>query len=172
MRRVHIIGGKNHGKTTLVCELVSEFEKRGLRVGTIKHTHHHHELDVPGKDSHRHRESGAEFVGVLSREMYALFWANPSPERTVSSSDSDHRYEVFETVLNRCDLVLVEGDTKTAAKKIEVWRKPLGTRPLADHVNNVAAIVSDETMSEQVPVLPRSDVSAIADFLWSLLSEE
>ena len=46
MKRLHIIGGKNHGKTTLVVELVEEFTRRGMTVGTIKHTHHQHELDV------------------------------------------------------------------------------------------------------------------------------
>ena len=44
MRRLHIIGRKNHGKTQLVVELVEELTVRGLRVATIKHTHHHHEL--------------------------------------------------------------------------------------------------------------------------------
>ncbi len=34
MRRIYIIGGKNHGKTMLVAELVTELTRRGLRVGT------------------------------------------------------------------------------------------------------------------------------------------
>ena len=59
MKRVHVIGGKNHGKTTLIMDLIRELTARGLQVGTIKHTHHKHELDIPGKDSYRHRESGA-----------------------------------------------------------------------------------------------------------------
>ena len=52
MKRLHIVGGKNHGKTTLIMELVKELNRRGQTVGTIKHTHHQHELDVPGKDSY------------------------------------------------------------------------------------------------------------------------
>ena len=59
MRRIHIIGRKNSGKTTLVVELVQQLSAMGKRVATIKHTHHRHELDVPGKDSYRHREAGA-----------------------------------------------------------------------------------------------------------------
>ena len=66
MNRIHIIGRKNHGKTQLVVELVEEFSLRGLRVGTIKHTHHDHELDTPGKDSHRHRSAGAAVVVIDS----------------------------------------------------------------------------------------------------------
>jgi molybdopterin-guanine dinucleotide biosynthesis protein MobB len=74
MKRLHVIGGKNHGKTTLVVELVKEFSRRGISVGTIKHTHHQHELDVPGKDSYRHRMAGAAAVGILSPSMSALFF--------------------------------------------------------------------------------------------------
>ena len=67
-----MIGRKNSGKTTLVSELVTEFTARGYRVGTIKHTHHQHELDVPGKDSYRHREAGAAIVGIISSIVVAF----------------------------------------------------------------------------------------------------
>ncbi|MDC0936360.1 molybdopterin-guanine dinucleotide biosynthesis protein MobB, partial [Pirellulales bacterium] len=65
--RVHIVGRKNHGKTTLIVELIGELRGRGLRVAAIKHTSHAHDLDTPGKDSHRHGEAGAAVVGILSR---------------------------------------------------------------------------------------------------------
>jgi molybdopterin-guanine dinucleotide biosynthesis protein MobB len=70
VKRLHIIGGKNHGKTMLVVELVQEFARRGIPVGTIKHTHHHHEVDVPGKDSHRHRLAGA--AAASGREIGSI----------------------------------------------------------------------------------------------------
>ncbi|MCA9266810.1 MAG: molybdopterin-guanine dinucleotide biosynthesis protein B, partial [Planctomycetales bacterium] len=69
MKRLHLIGRKNHGKTRLIVDLVEELTSRGLRVGTIKHTHHRHELDTPGKDSYQHRTAGAAVVGILSRSM-------------------------------------------------------------------------------------------------------
>ena len=72
--RIHIVGRRNSGKTTLVCELVAALTKRGYRVATIKHTHHHHELDTPGKDSWHHREAGAAAVGILSPRMTAMFF--------------------------------------------------------------------------------------------------
>ena len=70
MRRLHVLGRKNHGKTTLVAELVAELTRRGWRIGTIKHTHHHHELDTPGKDSWMHRQAGA-------REVLVPYWNDP-----------------------------------------------------------------------------------------------
>ena len=44
---VHIVGRKNHGKTTLVVDLIAEFCRRDVRVGTIKHSCHQHDLDDP-----------------------------------------------------------------------------------------------------------------------------
>lgn len=164
MNRVHIIGGKNHGKTTLVAELVQELAAQGLRVGTIKHTHHHHELDAPGKDSHRHRESGAAVVGILSRSMNAVFW----PPEVDGESQRDDRYDSFGPMFAPCDLVLVEGDSRTAAPKIEVWRSALDAPPLAADDASIAAVVTDDDrelreLGLPVPVWSRSDVASVAD---------
>ncbi|MEO2032331.1 MAG: molybdopterin-guanine dinucleotide biosynthesis protein B, partial [Planctomycetaceae bacterium] len=61
-KRIHIVGRKNSGKTGLIVELVSFLTDLGYCVGTIKHTHHDHELDTPGKDSYRHCAAGAKVV--------------------------------------------------------------------------------------------------------------
>lgn len=159
MKRLHIIGRKNHGKTTLVVELLQEFAARGLRVGSIKHTHHDHQLDVPGKDSHRHQQAGAAVVGVLSRSMSALFIP------TQLGSDAPDRYEVLAPAYQHCDLVLVEGDVETSSPKIEVWRAAQGSEPIASEVQGVMAVVTDDECPTELPTLPRSDVAAVADWI-------
>lgn len=164
MHRLHIVGGRNHGKTTLVEELVSELSCRGLRVGTIKHTHHQHELDVPGKDSHRHREAGAAVVGILTPLLSAAFWTN-CPSAGPDECTGDARYERFAAVFASCDLVLVEGDTRTSGPKLEVWRAERGTPLLAGRLSHVLAIVSDDAAPGPIRVLPRSQVSTIASFI-------
>ena len=169
MKRIHIIGGKNHGKTTLVTELVQELTARGYRVGTIKHTHHQHELDAPGKDSHRHREAGAAVVGILSRSMNAVFW----PPTDNTESKRDNRYDSFGPIFTQCDLVLVEGDSQTTAPKIEVWRIALGTTPLANRDTSIGAIVTDDVLAidkleASVPIWARANVSVLADAILSL----
>jgi molybdopterin-guanine dinucleotide biosynthesis protein MobB len=166
VKRVHIIGGKNHGKTTLVTELVQELTARHMRVGTIKHTHHEHELDTPGKDSHRHREAGASVIGILSRQMNALFWAT---EQSSEAAEQD-RYEQFAPMYAQCDLVIVEGDTLTDGIKIEVWRAERNTRPLAEQDSTIAAVVTDDPLSLTTPSWPRSDVPALADKVLLLLN--
>lgn len=166
MNRIHIVGGKNNGKTTLVVDLVNEFQSRGIRVGTIKHTHHHHELDTPGKDSHQHREAGAAAVGILSPAMNAVFWPN---EANVAG---DERYDRFASMFSKSRLVVVEGDTQTKAPKIEVWRAECGQQPIGDQLANVIGLVTDDEVESSYPVLARTDVAAIADFIISQLSIE
>ena len=164
LKRLHIVGGKNHGKTTLVVELVREFVRRGLSVGTIKHTHHHHELDVPGKDSYLHRTAGANAVGILSPSMAAIFL--PVDENAKGPED---RYSIFSPTFARCRLVLVEGDSQTTAPKIEVWRSDLGTPPLATHDKSILAVVTDDKLPLTVETLPRSNVADLSNWIVSKL---
>lgn len=126
MKRVHILGRKNSGKTTLIVDLVRCLASQGYRVGTISHTHHDHELDTPGKDSLCHREAGSTVVGILSRGMTAVF--QPSPE---NADRDDARYEAIAPMFSGCDLVRVEGDLKATAPRVEVWRKSIGQLPIA-----------------------------------------
>ena len=53
-------------------------ERWVIEWGPSKHTHHHHELDTPGKDSFRHRQAGAKAVGIVAPTMSAIFWPAPS----------------------------------------------------------------------------------------------
>lgn len=158
MLRVHIIGRKNSGKTTLVCELIREFSARGLKVMTVKHTHHRHELDSPGKDSHKHREAGALAVGILSPHMMAMFVPSDREAQGVS------RYSQFEHHFADCDLLLVEGDTQANAPRIEVWRSVSSEDPYAKADAAILAVVSDESPPGiNCPIWPRRDISVIAD---------
>ncbi len=157
--RIHIIGRKNSGKTTLITELIVHLNQLGYSVGTIKHTHHHHELDTPNKDSYRHRAAGAEVVGILASEMNAVFWpAQPSEEK-------EARYRQMLNMYAACDYVLVEGDSQTNALKIEVWRASEGEAPLATADATVRALVTNDPVSVPVPILPRGDLSAVAQWL-------
>ncbi len=169
MLRIHIVGRKNSGKTTLIVDLVRELSAGGLRVGTVKHTHHHHELDTPGKDSFRHREAGAAAVGILSRGMDAVF-RPPRPEQRHSD-----RYAAFEAVFADCDLVLVEGDSTTTAPKVEVWRRATDQPPLALSDHSILAVISDDSLDDcetSPPVWPRGDISQLAQQLQQLAAEQ
>lgn len=156
MRRIHLIGRKNSGKTTLLVQLIEHLTGRGVRVGAVKHTHHHHELDVPGKDSHRHREAGAAVVAILAPRMTAVF--RPHAEEQASAA----RFTAVEAAFADCDVVLVEGWSTAEAPKIEVWRAAVGAPPLAEEVASVRAVVTDDALHTKLPVWPRSDLARIA----------
>ncbi len=162
MKRIHIIGRKNSGKTTLIVELVQHLTAQGYRVGTIKHTHHDHELDTPGKDSHRHRDAGSAVVGILTRGMTAVF--QPTDE---SAARDESRYASVMPMFAGCDLVLVEGDLKADAPRIEVWRKATLQSPICYEDPTISALVSDDEIGDDetdvsLPIWKRHDIGALS----------
>ena len=157
--RIHIVGSKNAGKTTLICDLVQELSRRGYTVATIKHTHHHHELDTPGKDSHKHRESGAAGVGILSSQMTAAFVP------IVRDETEAIRYARFNIMFNHCDVILVEGDLAATARKIEVWRSEVQKIPYAANDSSISCVVTDECPDTDCRRLKRSNLAEIADYI-------
>ncbi len=159
MKRVHIVGGKNHGKTTLIVELVELYRKRGIAVGTIKHTHHAHELDTPGKDSFLHRQAGAEPTAILSKETTAVY---------LTASESEQEYARLTPLYADCSLVLVEGHLDAQAPKIEVWRKEMGTEPVFTRFAGILAVVSDDPVEGAPAVWRRSQLESLADRILQL----
>ena len=165
--RIHIVGRKNSGKTTLVCELVRELTSRQIKVATVKHTHHHHELDTPGKDSHKHREAGAAAVGILSPKMTAMFFPADREER------GEHRYERFESLFVDCRIIIVEGDLQAKAPRLEVWRGIVSERPYAADDPSIIAVISDDLVNEvECFVWARRDVAGLADRIMELANQQ
>lgn len=153
MKILHVVGRQDNGKTTLICELVTELSRRGYRVGTIKHSAHEHEFDRPGKDSYRHRQAGAVPAGVVAANQLAVYLPRAPEEDPVVS---------LAPIFARCDLVLVEGFVERDGPKIEVWRREIGKPLLAGERSGIVAVVSDDLPEAPVPVWPRSDVPGLA----------
>ncbi|MFE3837080.1 molybdopterin-guanine dinucleotide biosynthesis protein B [Pseudogemmobacter sonorensis] len=159
MRIYGITGRKNSGKTTLVERLVAEFAARGLRVSTIKHSHHAAGLDRPGTDSDRHRAAGAIEVVLAAPNGWALMGgAEPGLEAHLAR-------------LAPVDLVLVEGFKTAPHAKIETIRRGAAEPPLAPGLGSIRALASDHPFDLpdlSRPGLPRfdlDDIPAIADFI-------
>jgi molybdopterin-guanine dinucleotide biosynthesis protein B len=72
MKVIGLAGWSGAGKTTLLTRVMPYFLKEGLRVSVVKHAHHNFDVDVPGKDSWVHRQSGATEVLVSSSVRWAL----------------------------------------------------------------------------------------------------
>ena len=153
-----VVGWSGSGKTTLVTSLVPELVGRGLRVSTVKHTHHDVEIDKPGKDSYRHRAAGATEVLVTSPRRWALVRElrdEPEPEM-----------ESLIARMEAVDLILVEGFKSHRFPKLEVHRPATGKPMLAANDPSIVAVASDVALpGAAVPVLALDDIAAIARFI-------
>jgi molybdopterin-guanine dinucleotide biosynthesis protein B len=97
-----ITGFSGAGKTTLIVQLIERYVARGLRVGAIKHTHHHLNEENRG-DTARFRAAGADPV-VLAGPAQAVIFSNDAAPRRVPYSRPRDLLVYFEH-----DIVLVEG---------------------------------------------------------------
>lgn len=166
LRVFGVIGWKNSGKTTLMARLIDEFTKRGLSVSAIKHAHHSFDIDHPGRDSHRFRESGARQVALVSPKRWALMHELRDEEKP--------DFDEILTHIGPCDIVLVEGYKKSPFPKIEA-RSPrsLTQDNLSDDDPNVVAVAYDgDAQAGNLPGFNVNDIAGIADFIASYLRIE
>ena len=111
---IAFVGRHNSGKTTLIEKVIAELASRGLDVGSVKHhTHGNFEIDVPGKDSFRHKQAGASEVVIAS------------PVKIARVSDVSQEFECSEIIdsMPGHDVVIVEGYRQSGIPYIEVLRK-------------------------------------------------
>jgi len=135
MKILGIVGWSGSGKTTLLTSILPLLRDAGLRVSTIKHTHHDFDMDRPGKDSFRHREAGAYEVLVASGTRWALLHEIKGPEPDLPT---------LLAKLEPVDLVLVEGYKSHPFPKLEVHRPSLGKPPLWPDVPEIVAVATDQ----------------------------
>ena len=105
-----VSGLHNSGKTTLLEKLLPALRSRGLKVGVIKHDGHDFTPDVPGTDSFRMRQAGADCVAVYSGHQWMVVRPQPGSLEALIGLFAD------------CDLVLLEGQKASPYPKIELVR--------------------------------------------------
>ncbi len=122
---VSVIGRKNSGKTTLLVQLAAVLKGRGLRVASIKHSHHDIGIDRPGKDSWRHFHEGGVEAVVL---------ASPRRVSVIVRTDEDEHDPVElarEFLSGRAyDIILVESFRNASLSKLEIYRQSAHETPL------------------------------------------
>jgi molybdopterin-guanine dinucleotide biosynthesis protein B len=152
-----VVGRSESGKTTLLEKLIRELAGRGRRVGTIKHHYHGPvTVDVPGKDSWRHRQAGAHAVALVSPDTVFVVRDTPA---AISLESLTH--------LAFCgvDLVLTEGFKSGPMPKIEVNRRAQQAPLLCGPADHLAAVVSDWDTGASVPHFGLEAVPPLADFI-------
>jgi molybdopterin-guanine dinucleotide biosynthesis protein len=153
---VSFIGKKKSGKTTVVLGVIEELRSRGYRVAVIKHDTHGFEVDVPGTDSYRFREMGAEVVGISSPDKYV--W--------VAGCEREHPLgELALQIREPVDLIITEGFKRQDAPKIEVSRRVRSTE-LVSTPDELIGITSDQEFPDYpVPQFALDDFRGLADLI-------
>jgi molybdopterin-guanine dinucleotide biosynthesis protein B len=154
MKVIGLAGWSGAGKTTLLTRVIPHLLGEGLRVSVIKHAHHKFDVDVPGKDSWRHREAGATEVLVSSGKRWALM-------HELRGNDEPRLPELL-SKMARVDLVVVEGYKSEPHRKIEVFRAANGKPFLFPDDDWIVGIAADRAVETRLPTAHLDDIPAIA----------
>jgi len=153
-----IVGRPNSGKTTLIERLIPEFTRRGLRVGAVKRVARF-DIDVPGKDSWRHGQAGADAYTVASSSKLAH----------VARRDGEAALdEIVSRYFGGYDLVICEGYRREAPDVVEVFRSGAGYEAPVCEAGETLALVTDAGLVHDRR-FGLDDNEALARFLLSRL---
>lgn len=157
MKVIGLAGWSGAGKTTLLTRAIPQLLREGIRISVIKHAHHEFDVDVPGKDSWAHRQSGATEVLVSSTRRWALM-------HELRGAAEPRLHELL-AKMTPVDLVLVEGFKREPHRKIEVHRAANGKPWLFRDDPGIVGIVTDAEVETQLPVVHLDDVDAAAGLI-------
>jgi molybdopterin-guanine dinucleotide biosynthesis protein B len=162
MKILGIVGWAGSGKTTLLTAIIPLLRRSGLRISTIKHSHHAFDIDRPGKDSFRLRQSGVHEVLIASSSRWALLHELEEPEPALAE---------LLIKLEPVDLVLVEGYRAHPFLKLEVHRPSLGKPPIWTTIADIIAVASDSNVNVGgTPMLPLNRPEAVAIWVMAWIS--
>lgn len=107
---IGVVGYHNTGKTTLICKLIERLTEHGYSVSTIKNIPKNgFSMDIEGKDTWRHGESGAGLVvASTSDETSFIMKTGMSLDKILGITDN----------MTSPDVILVEGHKTEQIPKI------------------------------------------------------
>lgn len=148
-----IVGRKNSGKTTFLAVLIPELKRRGYRVGALKHDVHGFEVDIPGKDTYRMREAGADVVAIASPERFVV------QERLPAPPELD---DLVARLVPLVDILFTEGYRSSPLPKIEISRTERSTELICRTEELFAVVTDHENVPPGIPRFPLGDAAGVA----------
>ena len=155
---ISIVGRSKVGKTTFIERLLPALNAKGIRVATVKHHPHDFEIDLPNKDTYRHKKAGAK-ITIIS-----------SPHKIAIVRDVEKEFTVEEILLrfvDDVDILITEGYKKGTMPKIEVYGMDDKAQPVCENDKNLIAVISDRPVPTSLPRFSRDDVEGVADLIVS-----
>lgn len=156
---VSFVGYSNSGKTTLLIKVIKALKDMQIRVGTIKHHHGVLDLDVPGTDTWRHYQSGADTVVLATTDRIFI-------NKRISQPSLEEVIKMIDDV----DIILIEGFKRESVPKIEILRQGIHSEVISP-LEEIIAFATDwkenegEIYSLDIPKLSINDPEGIAIFI-------
>ena len=151
---ISFVGKSNVGKTTHLEKVIAEIKRRGYKVAIIKHHTHDFEIDVPGKDTWRHAQAGADSVVISSPYKIALI-EKVAEEKTLDEIAGK---------LQGVDIIITEGYKRGKKPKIEIVREERSTEPMCDP-KELVALVTDCDVEIDIPKFEFDQVKELVDLI-------
>ena len=168
-KEISFCGHSGSGKTTLICSILDELNSN-YRIGYIKHDAHNFQMDKPGKDTYKARESGADTIFISNNSNYAILG---------SGLMSD---ELIKKVFQDFDFIIVEGHKRTPLQKIVMLNKQEDILKLIKDINSeyilafcgkedfldpniLEKLPKDYSSLKLLPYFQRDDIISISKFI-------
>ena len=159
-----VSGWKNSGKTTLIESLLPLLAQRGLKTAVLKHDGHNYEPDVPGRDSYRFFQAGADSSVIYDKDKYTVTRRRKITEWEITS------------LAQGVDLILMEGFKESGYPKIEIIRRETGQMPITGLKGRIALVSGmdipaddncrkDSSDAGLLPVFHPDDSAGLTDFI-------
>ncbi|EME69837.1 molybdopterin-guanine dinucleotide biosynthesis protein [Paramagnetospirillum caucaseum] len=157
MKVFGIAGWSGSGKTTLLTRLIPALVQAGIRVATVKHTHH--DPAVGDEECRALARAGAMECVVASPRRFALV-------HEIHLDDAEPPLDWLMGRFAGIDLLLIEGYKWASHPKLEVWNPSLGKSMLAPAESSIVALASDQPVATvALPQFHRDDIAGIAAYI-------
>lgn len=149
-----IVSYSGVGKTTLIEGIIKELNKEGYNVGVIKHTCHDFDMDEEGKDTYKHRKSGAKKVCIISNKRVAYI---------EELKDKNPLYKMIQ-LYRDMDLIIIEGYKNYRFKRLEITRKNK-YKDILSNKSDLIGIVSDIEYDLSIKRFDLNDYKNISNYI-------